>query len=299
MHKLDVIIPTYNNLKELKQCLKHFEKQTEKDFRILLCVDGSTDGTLEWLKSYKPDFKLEILTHQDNEHKGKEKTRNLTLKKLTAPYVLFFDSDLFPTENLVAEHLNLLREGIVSLGSIVYLNAEENLWAYYSNTRGVEKFPHLAEVPYIYFHTGNSAMPTKYFTETGGQYENFTGYGGDDSELMFRIYKKFQPKVIVNKKAKAYSYMNKTLAQALQQRYLMGKTNLKIIAKLHPDEDNYYKLKWLKHKGLVGKLFPVIMNPLFAKTMEKIAFGNFPLSLKLKAIHFLTIYNMYKGFHEE
>jgi len=104
-----------------------------------------TDGTYEWLKTYNPDFNLEILTHPDNKHKGKEKTRNLTLNKLTAPYVnltlnkltapyvLFFDSDLFPTGNLVAEHLTILREGVVSLGSIVYLNAEENLWAYYSN----------------------------------------------------------------------------------------------------------------------------------------------------------------------
>jgi len=41
------------------------------------------------------------------------------------------------------------------------------------------------------------------------------------------------------------------------------------------------------------------MNPLFANIMEKIAYGNFPEFLQLKAIHFLTIYNMYKGFNEK
>ena len=298
MHKIDVIIPTYNNLPELKQCIKYFEGQTEKDFRILLCVDGSTDGTLEWIHNYKTQLNIEVLTHPNNEHKGKEKTRNLALNRLSAPYVLFFDSDLFPDRHLVSEHLNVLHNNRVSLGVVKYLNYKDNLWALYSNTRGIHKYEHLANVPYIYFNTGNSAMLTKYFVEVGGQYEHFTGYGGADTELMMRIHKKFNPEIVVNKKAIAYAYMNKTLHQALKQRYLMGKTNLKIITKLHPDEENYYKIKWFKGKGFMGKVFPLIMNSVFATVIEKIAFGKSPAPLKLKAIHYLTIYNMYRGFTE-
>ena len=47
----DIIIATYNNLEELTKCLKSFEKQTYKEFNVFVCVDGSTDGTLNYLET--------------------------------------------------------------------------------------------------------------------------------------------------------------------------------------------------------------------------------------------------------
>jgi glycosyltransferase involved in cell wall biosynthesis len=49
MAAVAVITPTYNNLPELRQCLKALSQQTYTDFVAYVCVDGSTDGTLEYL----------------------------------------------------------------------------------------------------------------------------------------------------------------------------------------------------------------------------------------------------------
>ena len=48
-----IIIPTYNNLKFLKKAIASVEKQEFKNFEIIVIDDGSTDGTLLFLKNYK------------------------------------------------------------------------------------------------------------------------------------------------------------------------------------------------------------------------------------------------------
>lgn len=50
MFLFDIIIPTYNNYEELKNCLVAFEHQTIKNFRVFVCIDGSTDETLSFYK---------------------------------------------------------------------------------------------------------------------------------------------------------------------------------------------------------------------------------------------------------
>ncbi len=302
MPTLDVIVPTYNNLQELKKTLEGFNRQkTQHLFRVLVCIDGSRDGTLEFLKNTSYNFPMKVLTHPDNQHLGREKTRNLALQEIQAEYVLFFDSDLIPSENLVEEHLNLVskHENIVSFGAVRYTNTENNLWAAYSATRGIGKFKHLQEVPYYYFTTQNSAMPAKFFLEVGGQNENLPGYGGGDAEMMFRINGKFSVKLVVNRKALAFGEMNKTLEEALQQRYFMGQTNLKFLAEHYPEEEEYNKLKWFKGKGLMGKMFPIIFNPLGRKFFEAIVYSKrLPKTWKFVGVHYLKTYWMYRGFRK-
>ena len=46
---LTVVIPTYNRLPLLKRALASVFAQTAAPARIIVAVDGSTDGTVEWL----------------------------------------------------------------------------------------------------------------------------------------------------------------------------------------------------------------------------------------------------------
>ena len=50
MKKATIIIPNYNGLKFMEMCMSALEKQTCKDFEILVVDNGSTDGSVEWLK---------------------------------------------------------------------------------------------------------------------------------------------------------------------------------------------------------------------------------------------------------
>ena len=45
-----VIIPNYNGLTFLIPCLNSLKQQTARDFEVLVVDNGSTDGSVEWLK---------------------------------------------------------------------------------------------------------------------------------------------------------------------------------------------------------------------------------------------------------
>jgi len=53
-----VVIVTYNRSDVLKQNLEEFKKQTDKDFEIIVAIDGSTDNTIEMLETNKWPFPL-------------------------------------------------------------------------------------------------------------------------------------------------------------------------------------------------------------------------------------------------
>lgn len=50
MIKTTVIIPNYNGLQFLGPCLDSLAAQTAREFKILVVDNGSTDGSVEWLK---------------------------------------------------------------------------------------------------------------------------------------------------------------------------------------------------------------------------------------------------------
>jgi len=63
-HKLTVIIPVYNGMPLLKSTIQSILNQTYEDFHLLIIDDGSTDGSLEYLKTLT-DSRIEI-RHQNN-----------------------------------------------------------------------------------------------------------------------------------------------------------------------------------------------------------------------------------------
>ena len=48
--KVTVVIPNYNGLKFMEPCSAALEAQSEKNFDVLVVDNGSTDGSVEWLK---------------------------------------------------------------------------------------------------------------------------------------------------------------------------------------------------------------------------------------------------------
>ncbi|WP_255414812.1 glycosyltransferase family 2 protein [Tenacibaculum sp. E3R01] len=51
-----MIIPSFNNLKELKECLFSIKKQTYKNYEVLVIDGDSSDGTKEFLKTLDAPF---------------------------------------------------------------------------------------------------------------------------------------------------------------------------------------------------------------------------------------------------
>ena len=66
--KLSVITLTYNKLEYTKKFIESLYKYT-KDFELIIVDNGSTDGTVEFLKSLK-DTKLKLLFLQSSGRTG-------------------------------------------------------------------------------------------------------------------------------------------------------------------------------------------------------------------------------------
>ena len=58
MKKVTIVIPNYNGLKFMEPCMAALDKQLCRDFELLVVDNGSTDGSVEWLKGmeFLPSF---------------------------------------------------------------------------------------------------------------------------------------------------------------------------------------------------------------------------------------------------
>lgn len=291
MFTFDIIIPTYNNKDELLWCLASLEGQTFTDFRVLVCVNGSTDGTLEALAALQTSFQVLVLEHPDKQNHGRPANRNLGISNLDAPFTLLLDSDQAADKNLVLKHHELLsKQDCISVGEVIY--QQKNDWNTYIASRGKGKFTDLTHIPFQYLNTQNVALKSTYLQQVGGFDEQIQGYGGDDTELAYRLWQKFQLPVIYNQKAFSNDDQAKSVNQALVQMYDFGANNLPYIHQKHPEFKEIFNVALLKNK--VVNTF--LVNGLLYNSIKNI-YPIFPSTIKNTCIHYLVFYNICKGFN--
>ncbi len=100
---VSAILPVYNGLQYLKDSIGSVVSQTLQPMELFLVDDGSTDGSLEYLKSVDTPFPKIVLTQKN---KRQSAARNLAAAQAKGKYLAFLDHDdiWFPThlEKLVA-----------------------------------------------------------------------------------------------------------------------------------------------------------------------------------------------------
>ncbi len=87
---VDILLATYNGEKFLKEQIDSILNQTYPHFNLLIRDDGSTDRTLEIIKSYE-DPRIKLLDNRENG--GVVKNFSSLLQASFAPYVLLCDQD--------------------------------------------------------------------------------------------------------------------------------------------------------------------------------------------------------------
>ena len=83
--KITVFTPTYNRAYILPKCYKSLSRQTCKDFEWLIIDDGSTDGSLELLKSMELDSDVTLI---ESPHVGKAQALNKGLDCVKTDYTI-------------------------------------------------------------------------------------------------------------------------------------------------------------------------------------------------------------------
>ncbi len=84
---ISVIIPVYNEERNIKACLDSLENQSLKPLEIIVVDDGSSDGTLKIVK----DFPVRVLRQS---HQGPGPARNLAAESARGDILVFVDADM-------------------------------------------------------------------------------------------------------------------------------------------------------------------------------------------------------------
>jgi len=87
---ITVVMPVYNAALYLKEAVDSILNQTFKDFELLFINDGSTDNSLQIIKSYD-DKRIKLVNNEVN--CGIIKTRNKGLALSTGKYIAMMDAD--------------------------------------------------------------------------------------------------------------------------------------------------------------------------------------------------------------
>lgn len=99
---ISVIIPLYNKQDSILRTVKSVLLQSYSNIEIIIIDDGSTDGSLNVVKSIN-DKRIRIITKDNG---GVSSARNLGVKKSKGKWILFLDADDFLYPMAIEKLLN-------------------------------------------------------------------------------------------------------------------------------------------------------------------------------------------------
>lgn len=91
MCTISVIVPVYNAISWLEECLNSILSQTYSNFELIMVDDGSTDGSALLCDTYATLEDRVRVVHQDNS--GVATARNRGLEEIRGQWIAFVDAD--------------------------------------------------------------------------------------------------------------------------------------------------------------------------------------------------------------
>jgi len=236
--KFTVVIPVYNKKNSLKFALSGFFNQNfaKSKYEVIVVDDGSEDSAPEMVKNILPvcNFKYFYWPRKRIKVKQKQKrwskfynragpARNIGIKHAQGDIVLFNDADVLVDRNCLEKHKKYhdQRDNLVIRGFRNYLS--ENFKPNYKNTRNLRSLTRIScpervkwEKPenfrdekhlsdkWFRFVTANLSIRRKYLEEVGGFDKDFVFWGFEDTDLGYRLGKKFNLGFIWDDRIKVY-----------------------------------------------------------------------------------------------
>ena len=259
---VSVVVPTKNSTSTIEACLDSIKNQVYKNIEIIVVDNNSSDNTKEIAKK----FTIKVF------NKGPERSaqRNFGALKAKGDYLLFIDSDMELTKNVIKDCIEkILKEKYKAL-VIPEKSFGEGFWA---NCKALERS----------FYVGVDWMEApRFFLKS--VFNEFKGYdlkqtGTEDFDLPQRIKVKFGNKVIG--RISSFIVHNEgelSLMYTLKKKYYYAKTaqtyvksNSKYFLR-QANPMNRYILYFAKPQKLFNN--PILgLGMLFMKTSEFIAGG--------------------------
>ena len=265
---LSVVIPTYNRVEKLVECLRCLEDQTldKKFYEVWVVDDGSTDNTPEFLEKWKNSEKGHYVLNQKNQGQGM--ARNNALEHVLGESVLFIGDDIYASKKFLETHhqfhIQNPQKNRACLGLTEWdptkLITPFMEWM----TQGGYQFDYESlregrKTDFWHFYTSNLSVKTA-LLKTNRFSKEFKGYGWEDIELAYRLEKEDHLELIYTPKALAVHdhYLDQ---KDLEKKMQSLARNAKIFEKLHPE------LKVIP-RGLKWLIFKILSSTPFLRTLQ-------------------------------
>ena len=223
---VDIIVPCYNNASTVSRCLDSLLHQNYKNIvNIFLVNDGSTDNTLKIINSRSENSIVKIINHKRN--LGLSAARNSGIRAGNSDLILFLDGDMSVQHNWVKSHIEIYNRcnviGVVGDYCLPIKYTPNKLDMYlYNKNRGARKYPHGANISFRFFLFSNTSIKRSVLDNIGFFDEEIKTYGGEDTELAIRIWKKYPDQLVYSQKSISQHFSNKSLKQFLKDMKQYG-----------------------------------------------------------------------------
>lgn len=237
MPEISVVVPTYNRLETLEHVIPTLLAQDlpASEFEVLVCDSNSSDGTAEYLASVHAQHPN--VRHLPGSYTGRAMARNAGIQAAQGEVVLFNDSDILTSPDLLSQHLRHHRErrDIAVVGLEVQVKDLED-YAYKRDNpeaRSPLHKPTRKTLPWLYFLTGNASVRREELLRVGCFDESFTGYGHEDLELGYRL-ERAGLTILYEPNAVNYHCQDVPHDDQVEKMKLAGRSTVRFYRK-HPD----------------------------------------------------------------
>ncbi|WP_261378481.1 glycosyltransferase family 2 protein [Paenibacillus agilis] len=141
-HHIDgtsIIIPTYNKLNMLKQCIASIQQYTSEAHEIIVVDDASTDGTAAYLRKLSGQIRYQI--HDKNY--GFAGSINTGLKMAKGKTICLLNNDIIVTTNWLGNLLHCLESdpAIGMVGPVTnFISGEQQIEVAYGTNQEMQQF---------------------------------------------------------------------------------------------------------------------------------------------------------------
>lgn len=204
---ISVIVPVYNVMDYLDQCLESIVAQTYPHLEILVVDDGSTDGSGTLCDQWSERDKRIRVIHQENG--GLSAARNTALDIMTGELVMMVDSDdvLHPDAASILLHTLQEHQADVAIGSFVVFQDKEISWSPITvGSRPVRHYDSQEALKAIYYQDGltNSSCWRLFKASLFDGIRYPVGLYYEDLAIVYPLYKKCN--LVVNTDDVIYGY---------------------------------------------------------------------------------------------
>lgn len=196
-----IIVSLYNQAHFLPQLCAALAQQTYGSFEVIFCDDGSTDDTEAVLdaltfgdeETAAFPFASNYLRHARNT-RSYAKTMNLGVQHAVGKHLLFIAGDSFPEPNYLEVLAEYVQEDRIVCGIRVQLDTIDGKQQAvdFDWRLKKEQIPTaqaiIAAEPWALMTGNGLSVPAAALRLYGPWREDFVGYGGEDNELIARLY---------------------------------------------------------------------------------------------------------------